>query len=105
MDIIFQDFINWINSKKELWRKNGVSIDEIVESYNTRQIHINLLSEAGFGHIALFESNNIYWVEFEAVAREFESFYKYFEFERLPCFDEIEDEYIVFMTGRNTKNI
>lgn len=30
MDIIFQDFTNWINSKKELWGKNGVSIDEIV---------------------------------------------------------------------------
>jgi hypothetical protein len=82
-----------------------VSIDEIVESYNTHQIHINLHSEDGFGHITLFESNNIYWVEFEAVAREFESFYKYFEFERLPCFDRVEDEYIVFMTGRNTKNI
>ncbi len=105
MDIIFQDFLNWINSKKVLWGKTGLSIDEIVESNHAHQIHINLHSEDGFGHIALYESNEIYWVEFEAAVREFENFYKYFEFESLPCFDEVENEYIGFMTGRNTKNI
>lgn len=105
VDIIFQDFINWINSKEVLWEKKGLSIDEITELDHTHQIHINLHSEDGYGHIALFESNNIYWVEFEAVAREFENFYKYFEFERLPSFDMVENEYIGFMTGRNTKNM
>lgn len=104
-DTIFQDFLNWINSKKKLWEKIGLSIDEIVEAKHTHQTHVNLHSEDGFGHIALFESNNIYWVEFEAVAREFENFYKYFEFERLPCFDEVENEYIEFMTSRDNTNI
>ncbi len=83
--------------------KNGVSIDEVVESYNARQIHINLHSEDGFGHITSLRVIISNWVEFEAVVREFESFYKYFEFERLPCFDKVEDEDIVFMTSRNTK--
>lgn len=105
MDIIFHDFINWINSKKELWGKSGLYIDEIVESNHANQVHINLHSEDGFGHIALYESNNIYWVEFEASAGEFENFYKYFDFGRLPCFDEVENEYFEFMTGRNFNNI
>ena len=33
-------------------------------------------SEDGFGHISIFESNNIYWIEFEGVTRDFENFYK-----------------------------
>lgn len=98
MDIIFQDFKDWINTKKEIWEEHGLIIDDIVETTHAHQIHVNLHSEDGFGHIGLFESNNIYWVEFEAVAREFENFYKYFEFERLPHFDSVEQEYICFMT-------
>lgn len=103
MDIIFQDFKNWIGSKKELWKEQGLIIDEIVESTYAHQIHINLHSDDGIGHIGLFESNNLYWVEFEAVAREFKNFYKYFEFEKLPCFNKIEQEYIWFMTGEKHK--
>lgn len=103
MDIIFQNFKNWIDSKKELWKGYGLIIDEIVESTHAHQIHTNLHSEDGFGHIGLFESNNIYWVEFEAVARGFENFYKCFEFERLPCLDNVEQEYIRFLTGEEHK--
>ncbi|AGF57461.1 MULTISPECIES: hypothetical protein [Clostridium] len=103
MDIIFGNFKNWINSKKELWKEQGLIMDEIIESTHAHQIHINLHSNDGFGHIGLFESNNIYWVEFEATAREFEDFYRYFEFERLPCFDNVEQEYIRFITLREDK--
>lgn len=44
-----------------------------------------------------------YWIEFEVFAREFENFYKYFEFEKLPCFDNIEQEYLSFMTSEKHK--
>ena len=44
-----------------------------------------------------------YWIEFEAVAMGFENFYKYFEFEKLPCFDNVEQEYLNFMTSEKHK--
>ena len=97
MDKIFEDFLAWIKSKDGNWKTREVIIDEIVESTHAHQIHINLHSEFGFGHIALYESNDIYWIEFEAVARDFENFYRYFEFDTLPIFDEVELEYIEFL--------
>jgi hypothetical protein len=103
MDIVFQVFKKWIESKRELWKEQDLIIDEIVESTHAHQIHINLHSEDGFGHIGMFESNGIYWIEFEAVARKFENFHRYLEFEKLPCFDNIEQEYICFMTGKEHK--
>jgi len=99
MDIIFQDFKYWIDNKKELWKEQGLIIDENVESMHAHQIHINLHSEDGFGHIGLFESSDIYWVEFEGVARNFENFYKYIEFDTLPDFQEAEMEYLHFIVG------
>lgn len=86
-----------------MWKEQGLIIDEVIESTHAHQIHINIHSEDAFGHIGLFESNKIYWIEFEAVARGFENFYKYFEFERLPCFDNVEQEYLSFMTGEEYK--
>lgn len=100
MDKIFDDFKIWIKSRDNEWKKRDVIIDEIVESTHAHQIHINLHSAVGYGHIGLFESNNIYWVEFEAVARDFENFYKYFEFDKLPCFNSVEEEYLYFITSR-----
>jgi hypothetical protein len=51
MDIIFSDFKNWIVSKNGLWKEQGLIIDEIIESTHAHQIHINVHSEDGFGHI------------------------------------------------------
>lgn len=44
MDIIFGDFKNWISSKKELWKEQGLIMDKIIESTHAHQIHINLHS-------------------------------------------------------------
>lgn len=98
LDKIFQDFKILIENKKDEWKKQEVIIDEVVESTGSHQIHVNLHSKVGFGHIGLFESNNIYWAEFEAVARDFENFYMYFEFDKLPCFNSVEKEYLYFIT-------
>jgi len=99
LDRIFEDFKSWIDSKKDKWEKQDLIIDNIIESTHAHQIHVNLHAKVGVGHIGLFESNNIYWVEFEAVAREFENFYKHFEFNELPCFNSIEEEYLYFLTS------
>lgn len=99
MDKIFEDFLKWIKSIVDVWKKQDVNIREIVEPTHAHQIHINLDSEVGYGHIGLYESNNIYWIEFEAVARDFESYYKYIELDKLPDFHDLEMEYIEFLTS------
>lgn len=101
LDKIFEDFKIWIRDKSNEWKKQNVTINEIVESAHAHQIHVNLQSEDGYGHIGLFESSNIYWIEFEASARNFEDFYKYIEFDRLPDFNGIEIEYIQFLTSKS----
>lgn len=78
----------WIKSKSDEWKKQNVIIDETVESTHAHQIHVNLHSDEGFGHIALYESNNIYWTDFEAVVRDFENYYKYIEFDGFPGFND-----------------
>ncbi len=99
MDSIFETFKDWIKSKDYEWEKHGVIIDEIIETTHAHQIHVNSHSKIGFGHIGLYESNNIYWVEFEATAREFEDFYKYFEFDILPDFKDVVINYLQFLTA------
>jgi hypothetical protein len=99
LDKIFDDFKIWIKDKDDEWKKKDVTIDEIVESTHAHQIHINLSSEIGYGHIGLYESNSIYWIEFEAVERNFENFYKHIEFDRLPDFHDVEMQYIKFLTS------
>ena len=99
MDQIFDGFKAWVRSKNDSWKKQGVNVNEIYEAMHAHQIHVNLQSEVGYGHIGLYESNNIYWVEFEATARNLESYYKYIEFERLPDFQDLEVEYLNFLTS------
>lgn len=81
--------------------KKNVIIEEIIESIHVHQIHVNLQSKDGFGHIGIFESNNIYWIEIEGVARDFENFYKYVEFDGLPDLKDLENEYICFLTNNS----
>ncbi|WBW99482.1 hypothetical protein [Oceanirhabdus sp. W0125-5] len=99
MDKIFEDFKRWIVSKNGEWKIQNVIIEEIIESTHANQIHVNLQSRDGFGHIGIFESNNLYWIEFEGVAGEFENFYKYDEFNELPDLRDFENEYIRFLTN------
>lgn len=101
LDKIFEDFKAWAVSRNADWKKQNVIIEEIIESTHAHQIHVNLQSEDGFGHIGLFESNNIYWIEFEGVARDFENFYKYVEFDELPDLSCLENDYLRFLTNNS----
>lgn len=98
MDKIFESFKGWIDSTNEKWRKRNVTIHKIEEASHAHQIHVHLQSEVAFGHIGLYESNNIYWVEFEAVTLDYEDFYKHIEFDTLPSFSDLEVEYVNFLT-------
>lgn len=99
MGSIFNDFKKWISNRRIIWEEYGLVIDSIADASHAHQIHVDLHSKVGFGHIGFFESNNIYWVEFEAVIEGAENFYKYYEFDKLPSFNIIEEEYLCFMTG------
>lgn len=74
MDSIFETFKDWIKSKDYEWEKHGVIIDEIIETTHAHQIHVNSHSKIGFGHIGLYESNNIYWVNLKLLQESLKTF-------------------------------
>lgn len=98
MDEYFIRFKSWIDSKKENWNLNGIVISDIMERTHAHQIHVNADSKSAFSHIALYESNNIYWIEFQAVNLYEVNYYKYIEFKEFPNLDDYEEEYLHFMT-------
>lgn len=65
MDEIFKQFQSWFISKKDIWKQNGIAVDEAESSEFRHQYWIKLHSEYGLGTIILHESNGRYWVDFE----------------------------------------
>lgn len=68
MDNIFLFFENWYQNKKEDWNKQGISL--IKSSYELTVRHSYALffktdDELAEGQIILYESNGIYWLDFE----------------------------------------
>ncbi|MBQ9233801.1 MAG: hypothetical protein IJ167_07190 [Lachnospiraceae bacterium] len=66
-DQVFVEFEKWFKNKETDWNKEGIFIKEI--HYEIEKEHcyrIGVESENGLGNIALYESNNIYWIDLEA---------------------------------------
>jgi hypothetical protein len=60
---IFED---WFKSRENEWKIRGVFIDKTTLATHAHQYHIEISSEYGLGRISLYESNGLYWVDFEA---------------------------------------
>jgi hypothetical protein len=98
MDKLFYDFENWFNSKIIIWKKQGVIVDKYGEATHAHQFHIELHSEQGFGHIALYESNQIYWVDFEAATLNGGHYFQTnINYENSISIEDISCEFIDFM--------
>ncbi|MGL5436912.1 MAG: hypothetical protein ACRDBO_16195 [Lachnospiraceae bacterium] len=66
MDPKFQSFIAWYESQISVWEQNEIFVDRVYESEYAQQYHIEVHSQNGLGRVSLYESNNMYWVDFEA---------------------------------------
>lgn len=78
MDIKFKLFEDWYKFQIGLWKSKDIEIENTYYCNNER-IHtyrIEIKSKNGFGEICLYESNNIYWVDFDACVEINSSFGK-----------------------------
>ena len=66
MDKYFILFEKWFNLKEKDWKRKGIIIDEAILATHAHQYHLKISSEYGIGTISLYESNGLYWVDFEA---------------------------------------
>ncbi len=68
-DSKFLDFEAWFMRKTEVWKRNGLKLTKTsyIETPQRHSYYIALENEQdGSAEIVLYESNNIYWVDFEA---------------------------------------
>ncbi len=68
MDNIFLFFENWYKSNKEDWKKRGILLISSSYEWKTRHsyaLFFKTTDKLGEGQIILYESNNIYWLDFE----------------------------------------
>lgn len=98
MDIQFSDFKKWVNSKISTWKEQGVIVDKAGEATHAHQFHVEVHSEEGFGHIALYESNQIYWVDFEAATLNGGNYFQVdISYENSLSIEKISHDFIDFM--------
>ncbi|GLC82320.1 hypothetical protein [Lacrimispora brassicae] len=96
----FQLFEQWYKNQIPVWEQNTIFIDKVYQSDYAHQYHIELHSENGLGRISLYESNDIYWVDFEAGSVNADEMF----FRANISYHEIEDivkeneEFIQYMT-------
>lgn len=64
----FIEFDNWYHTSSGKWQELGITIEKVYDSPYAHQRHLNIVSEFALAHIALFESNQLYWVDFEALS-------------------------------------
>lgn len=70
MDKKFCLFDNWFMQKKDTWSKMGITVtkshyNECATKTSYHSYTIELSSSDGEGMMRLYESNNIYWIDFE----------------------------------------
>ena len=98
MDKKFSDFEKWVNSKISIWKEQGVIADKVGEATHAHQFHVEVYSEQGFGHIALYESNQIYWVDFEATTLNGGNYFQVdIHYESSLSIEKISHDFINFM--------
>lgn len=68
MDMQFEEFDNWYRRNSDRWEEIGITIEKCYDSPYAHQRHLNLISQCALAHIALYESNHIYWIDFEALS-------------------------------------
>ena len=99
MDKLFFDFEKWVKSKINSWKNKGVIVDKVGEAIHAHQFHVEVHSEQGFGHIALYESNQIYWVDFEAATLNGGNYFQVnISYENSLSIEKISREFINFMS-------
>ena len=98
MDKLFSDFEKWVNSKISYLEEQGVIVDKVEEATHAHQFHVEVHSEQGFGHIGLYESNQIYWVDFEAATLNGGDYFKVdITYENSLSIEKISCDFIDFM--------
>lgn len=98
MDKLFSDFEKWANSKISRWEEHGIIVDKAEEATHAHQFHVEVHSEQGFGHIGLYESNQIYWVDFEAATLNGGNYFKVdIPYENSLSIEKISGDFIDFM--------
>lgn len=65
----FRDFDNWYKSQLEFWKKENIEVEKSNYHNNIygHSYGIFIKFKNGYGEIHLYESNNIYWVDFFAI--------------------------------------
>lgn len=101
----FDDFKIWVQNIQNKWSEQGIIFDKIVEinkEFSLMKFYIEVHIYDSFGEVRFYESNDIYWIEFESFARDFEYFYRYFEFDKynLPDLSQAEQDYLNFLNKR-----
>lgn len=66
MDEKFKEFELWYLNRLECWITQGIVVDSAGLSEYGHQYWIKVHSEHGLGNIVLYESNEYYWIDFEA---------------------------------------
>ena len=104
MDELFLDFKKWIDSKIIIWSDKGIIVDKAEEATHAHQFHVELHSEEGFGRISLYESNKMYWVDFEAGTMQDEfCAHADIKYESYLSIERISNDFIDFMCGYKHK--
>lgn len=68
MDNIFLLFENWYQKNKEDWKKKGILLINFSYELTIRHsyaLFFETIDKLGEGQIILYESNGIYWLDFE----------------------------------------
>ena len=65
MDEKFSEFEAWYLKQEKEWESQRIVIDYTGLGEHGHQYWIKLHSENGLGNIVLYESNGLYWVDFE----------------------------------------
>lgn len=66
MDKYFVLFKEWFKERENEWKTKGLIIDKATLATYAHQYYLEMSSQYGLGRISLYESNGLYWIDFEA---------------------------------------
>jgi len=95
-------FENWVKANSSDWNKKGIEVDEVgrhPKHYLMQSIWVKQSTQNAFGQIQIWESDNLYLMDFMALNNEGQDFYRHYEFTDTYDFDSWQNEYISFMCG------
>lgn len=92
------EFEKWYQERLPFWNEHTIHVDNIKKC--DTQYHLDLSSKSGFGHVGFYISNNLCWVDFEAVSVDNLNFNRINNpFEDAKSIEKVTQEFENFMRG------